>query len=89
MTGAPLPAGADTIVQVERTDGGVERGPHRECARPRRARAGPRRGRARGAVVLPAGTVIGPTQVGVAAALGLPTLPVRRPMRVLVLSTGS
>ena len=24
MTGAPLPAGADVIVQVERTDGGVE-----------------------------------------------------------------
>ncbi len=24
MTGAPLPAGADVIVQVERTDGGVD-----------------------------------------------------------------
>ena len=42
-----------------------------------------------GTVVLPAGTVIGPPQVGVAAALGLAELPLRRPLRVLVLSTGS
>ena len=36
MTGAPMPAGADTIVQVERTDGGVsavriDSAPAREC----------------------------------------------------------
>ena len=42
-----------------------------------------------GTVVLPAGTVIGPPQIGVAAALGFARLPVRRPLRVLVLSTGS
>ncbi len=39
--------------------------------------------------MLPAGTVIGPPQIGVAAALGFAHLPVRRPLRVLVLSTGS
>ncbi len=89
MTGAPMPAGADTIVQVERTDGGDQRvridgapapGVHVRT-RGEDVRAGE--------VVLPAGTVIGPTQVGVAAALGRPTLGVRRGMRVLVLSTGS
>ena len=89
MTGAPMPAGADAIVQVERTDGGVDTVRIDGAPAPGRARPDPRRGRARGAVVLPAGTVIGPTQVGVAAALGLADLPVRRPLRVLVLSTGS
>ena len=39
--------------------------------------------------MLPAGTVIGPPQIGVAAALGSAELSVHRPMRVLVLSTGS
>jgi molybdopterin molybdotransferase len=42
-----------------------------------------------GTVVLPAGTLLGPAQVGLAAAVGAGTLPVRRRPRVLVLSTGS
>jgi len=89
MTGAPMPPGADTIVQVERTDGGVSAV---------RIDSAPGPGvhlRTRGedvltgAVVLAAGTVIGPPQIGVAAALGFAELPVRRPLRVLVLSTGT
>ncbi len=89
MTGAPLPPGADVIVQVERTDGGVtsvridsapEPGVHvRTVGEDVTA----------GTVVLTAGTVLGPAQIGVAAALGLAELPVHRPLRVLVLSTGS
>ena len=89
MTGAPLPPGADVIVQVERTDGGVEAvridgapapGVHvRTVGEDVRA----------GTIVLKAGTVIGPPQIGVAAALGFAELPLRRPLRVLVLSTGS
>ena len=43
----------------------------------------------RGDVVLPAGTVIGAAQIGVAAALGYAELPLRRPLRALVLSTGT
>ena len=42
-----------------------------------------------GQVVLPAGTVLGPAQVGLAAAVGAGSLAVRRRPRVLVLSTGS
>jgi molybdopterin molybdotransferase len=42
-----------------------------------------------GTVVLTKGTVLGPPQLGLVAALGLATLPVRRRPRVLVLSTGS
>jgi molybdopterin molybdotransferase len=39
--------------------------------------------------VLPAGTVLGAPQIGVAAAVGVASLPVRRRPTVLVLSTGS
>jgi molybdopterin molybdotransferase len=89
MTGAPLPIGADVIVQVERTDGGAD------SVRIDSAPAPGVHIRTRGedvhagTVVLPAGTVIGPPQIGVAAALGFARLPLRRPLRVLVLSTGS
>ncbi|RKT52274.1 molybdopterin molybdochelatase [Saccharothrix australiensis] len=89
MTGAPLPAGADAVVQVEWTDGGtsavrVDRGVA-AGANVRRAAEDV----AVGATVLPSGTLLGPAQLGLAAALGLGALPVRRRPRVLVLSTGS
>ncbi|WP_209623707.1 molybdopterin molybdotransferase MoeA [Saccharothrix coeruleofusca] len=89
MTGAPLPPGADAVVQVEWTDGGtevvrLERGVA-EGANVRRAADDV----AAGATVLRAGTPLGPAQLGLAAALGLAGLPVRRRPRVLVLSTGS
>jgi molybdopterin molybdotransferase len=89
MTGAPIPAGADAIVPVEQTDGGVDRvriesateaGRH---VRPRGSDV------AVGTVVLPNGLLLGPPQIGLAAALGHAELPVHRPLRVLVLSTGS
>ena len=89
MTGAPMPPGADTIVQVERTDGGVTA--VRIDSAPGPGVHVRTRGEdvMTGSVVLPAGTVIGPPQVGVAAALGFAELPVRRPLQVLVLSTGT
>lgn len=89
MTGSPLPTGADAIVQVEHTDAGVDRvaistapalGRHI-----RRAGEDVRAGDA----VLPAGAVLGPAQLGLLSALGLPEAQVRAPLRVLVLSTGS
>jgi molybdopterin molybdotransferase len=88
MTGAPLPAGADSVVQVERTDGGIER------VRVFEAVEVGNHLRLRGEdvvtddTVLTAGTVLSPSHLGLAAAVGSATLPVRRP-RVLVLSTGS
>ncbi len=89
MTGAPLPDGAEVIVPVELTDGGTDTvridGAPPPGVHIRRSGEDV----TAGAVVLPAGTVIGPAQIGVAAAMGLPTLPVHRPMRVLVLSTGT
>jgi molybdopterin molybdotransferase len=89
MTGAPLPAGADAVLPVEQTDGGVTRvslGAVPEVGAFVR-RAG--EDVTAGDVVLPAGTVLGPAQVGVAAAVGAATVPVHRRPVVLVLSTGS
>jgi molybdopterin molybdotransferase len=89
MTGAPVPPGADAVVPVELTDSGrhevriyAPRAPG-DSVRP----AG---GDVRaGEEVLPAGAVLGSAQLGVAAAVGYAQLPVHRPVRVLVLSTGS
>ncbi len=89
MTGAPLPAGADAVVQVEHTDAGtsvvrvfqaVVDGQHVR-------RAG--EDVTAGAVVLPTGTTLGAAQIGIAAAVGHPALDVHGRPRVLVLSTGS
>ncbi|GEL17074.1 molybdopterin molybdotransferase MoeA [Pseudonocardia asaccharolytica] len=89
MTGAPLPAGADAVVQVELTDRGLQRVRvlHGPPAGAFVRRAG--EDVAAGAVVLTAGTILGASQIGLAAAVGSPTVAVRRPPHVLVLSTGS
>ena len=89
MTGAPMPPGADVIVQVERTDGGVQQVRIDSAPAPGVHVRTMGEDVTAGAVVLPAGTVIGPPQIGVAAALGFAELPVRLPLRVLVLSTGT
>jgi len=89
MTGALLPPGADAVVQVEHTDGGGDR--VRVFRAPAPGTSVRRAGEdvTEGAVVLPAGTVLGAAQIGLAAAVGAPALPVRRRPTVLVLSTGS
>jgi molybdopterin molybdotransferase len=89
MTGAPLPAGADVVVPVELTDGGTDVVEIREVpARGTHLRAAGE-DIAQGTVALTAGSPLGAAQLGLAAAVGLSTLPVRRRPRVLVLSTGS
>jgi molybdopterin molybdotransferase len=89
MTGAPVPPGADAVVQVELTDGGtgsvLVNGVVQEGSHIRRAGEDVRTGD----VVLPAGIELGPAQLGLAAAVGAADLPVRGRPRVLVLSTGS
>ncbi|WP_128431485.1 gephyrin-like molybdotransferase Glp [Streptomyces cyaneus] len=108
MTGAPLPPGAETVVPVEWTDGGLGEGPvtgmqARSLApegaqgdvhvyRPAEARA---HVRAKGSDVksgdraLEAGTVLGPPQIALLAAIGRGTVRVRPRPRVVVMSTGS
>ncbi|MFE4751036.1 gephyrin-like molybdotransferase Glp [Streptomyces mirabilis] len=108
MTGAPLPPGAEAVVPVEWTDGGLGEGPvsgmraHSAAPegasgqvhvhRPAEARA---HVRAEGSDVkagdraLEAGTILGPPQIGLLAAIGRGTVRVRPRPRVVVLSTGS
>jgi molybdopterin molybdotransferase len=89
MTGAMLPAGADTVVPVEHTDGGVAQVAITRPAPPgqhvRRAGEDVRAGE----TVLTAGTHLGAVQVGLAAAAGRSRLVVRPRPRVVVVSTGS
>ncbi len=87
MTGAPMPAGADTVYPQEIV---IREG--RRVVIPPIARAANVRRRGEdvkaGAVVLPAGTVLRPQELGVAASLGLAQLMVRQRPRVAILSTG-
>lgn len=88
MTGAPIPAGADTVVvleDIDRSDGAVRV----QQAPPPGANIR-RRGEhiARGDVALRAGTVLDDAAIGLAASVGCARLPVRRRLRVALLSTG-
>lgn len=94
-TGAPLPPGADAVVQIEDTEQLPAGDDGR--ARVRILTAAPRPGAdvratgsdiAAGEVVLPAGCIIGPAEVGLAATVGITSLSVRGRPLVAVLSTG-
>ncbi|MCW2702139.1 MAG: moaE [Blastococcus sp.] len=89
MTGAPLPAGADVVIPVELTDGGTDVVEIRDVLPARSHLRAAGEDIAAGAVALTAGSPLGAAQLGLAAAVGVTTLPVRRRPRVLVLSTGS
>jgi molybdopterin molybdotransferase len=89
MTGAPLPGGANTIVPVEDTDGGVQTVAIRKVGASGKhiRRAG--EDVAHGTTVLRKGQVVTPAVLGLASALGIAELPVIPRQRVLVISTGS
>jgi molybdopterin molybdotransferase len=89
MTGAPLPAGADVVVPVELTDGGTDVVEIRDAPPAGTHLRAAGEDIAAGAVALVAGSPLGAAQLGLAAAVGVTTLPVCRKPRVLVLSTGS
>jgi molybdopterin molybdotransferase len=89
MTGAPIPSGADAVVPVELTDGGRHQVQIYEPRSPGDSVRPAGGDVLAGEEVLPAGAVLGSAQLGVAAAVGCAELPVHRPVRVLVLSTGS
>ena len=96
MTGAPLPAGADAVVQFENTDevnrkssGGDARQIGILCPAKKRLNV---RGRgediAKGNIIIKNGEVLRPQEIGVLASLGHPTaLVIRRPI-VAILATG-
>ncbi len=89
MTGAPMPEGAEAVVPVEQSDGGVHEVELRASApvgqHVRRAGADVRTGD----VVLRAGVVLGPAQLALLAAVGRARVSVHARPRVVVLSTGS
>lgn len=88
FTGAPMPAGADTVFMQEdvTVDGatvivpkGLKLGANRRLA----GEDVPK-----GQVVLPAGTVLEPQHIALAAALGMTSLNVRRRLKIAIFSTG-
>ncbi|HWE88998.1 MAG TPA: gephyrin-like molybdotransferase Glp [Pseudonocardiaceae bacterium] len=89
MTGAPIPPGADSVVQVELTDGGMPTVRVNAPVRPGTHIRRTGEDVIEGATVLLAGAELGPAQLGLAAAVGTAAARVHRRPRVLVLSTGS
>lgn len=94
MTGAPVPPGADSVVRVEHTDGGVIDGAGRGAVRIRSDADAHRNIRPRGEdlrigdVVLEPGRVLRPAEIAVAASVGRKELAVVRRPVVGVLTSG-
>lgn len=88
MTGAVLPAGADTVVvqEVTRIEDGLVVIPQGQRLGQNTRRAG--EDLARGAVALAAGKKIGPAELGLIASLGIAEVDVKRRLRVAFFSTG-
>jgi len=89
FTGAPVPTGADAIVIQEDTETDGETVVIREVPTPGRwiRRAG--LDFAAGDVLLRAGQVLSPRHIGLAAAMNVPWLMVRRRPRVAIVATGN
>jgi molybdopterin molybdotransferase len=88
MTGAPLPDGADTVVRVEDTDGGIGEVSVRD-ARDSHKNIRPRgEDFVEGSTVIEAGAAIAPAQIGVLATLGMPAVNVHRRPVVAILGSG-
>ena len=87
MTGAPMPAGADTVYPqevVQRESDSIRVGPIDKGANVRLAGEDVRMGE----VVIEAGSVLRPQEIGLMASLGAWQVSVRRRPRVALLSTG-
>ena len=96
MTGAPIPGGADTVVAFEDTDeverrdagGSMEKIGVRLAAETGENIRPAGEDVQQGSVVLESGTVLRASELGVAASLGMDTVPVIRRPVVAVLATG-
>ncbi len=89
MTGAPLPPGVDTVVQVEQT---TVRGDTLTVAEAVPPGTNVRRAAedvAAGDVLFPRGARLGPAEIGLLASVGFSTVAVARRPRVAILATGS
>ncbi len=92
FTGAPVPAGANAVVMQEDTDASEVDGKTLVAFKtvPRKGMSVRLAGEdiALGSVVLAAGTILSPAQLGLAASVGRATLTVRAKPRVAMFSTG-
>ncbi len=90
MTGAPIPAGCDAVVIIERTRLGADGCVEIEDRPPKPGQNILPRGAEmqRGDTILPAGTVLRPQEFGVLSTVGRTTVSVHPPPRVAILSTG-
>ncbi len=88
MTGAPVPAGCDTVVPIEETEltgTGI-----RLCNTSRAGNHIRKQGEdiRAGALAIAAGTLLRPQEIGMLTSFGRTTVPVIRPPRVGILATG-
>jgi len=88
MTGAPIPSGADAVVPVEWTDAGSESVVIRRAPRVGANIRNRGEDMRAGDVVIRAGTMIRPGEIGVLASLQSGLVPVGRRPRVAVIPTG-
>jgi molybdopterin molybdotransferase len=88
-TGAKLPGGADAVVPVEDTDGGLAQVAVRSAVTPGDSVRYSGGDAQQGDVLLPAGTRLGPMQIASLAASGRARAEVYPRPRVVVLSTGN
>jgi molybdopterin molybdotransferase len=87
-TGAAVPAGADAVVRVEDTDGGLERVAVCAPARPGENIRLAGEDVQPGVAVLRAGATVGPAELGVLASLGVTSVLCARRPRVAIVTTG-
>jgi len=88
FTGAPLPAGLDTVFMQEDVGAAGDAVVLPAGLRPGANRRLAGEDIARGGTALLAGHRLSPRDIGLIAALGIPGVPVRTPLRVAVFSTG-
>jgi molybdopterin molybdotransferase len=89
MTGAPVPAGADSVVPYEWTDRGVANVVISQAPEPGQHVRPKGQDVAEGDLLVQAGTVLRARQIGLLAAVGRPSVRSRPRPRVVVISTGS
>src|SRR3954469_10855473 len=89
MTGAPMPAGADSVVPYEWTDRGVANVVIRKAPEPGQHVRPKGQDVTEGDLLVEAGTVLGARQIGLLAAVGKASVRSRPRPRVVVISTGS
>jgi molybdopterin molybdotransferase len=88
MTGAPIPTGADAVVPVEQTQSSEDRVEITARVSPGGNILPRGREMKQGQVILSAGKLLGPVEVGVLGTVGRTSVPVVRIPTVAVLSTG-